>query len=173
MSDFETQLIEAGRHRARCVEFEWPEPKPGKAQGIALGFLMSDGDVDQGRMITSWHYFTDASLQYTVQALRACGWKGEDPSEITVADLGSEVELGVVHEEWEGKVRAKVKFVNPLGGGMVKAEKRLEGNDLKKFGASMKAKIRAIGGGSPRPKPAAGGQPAAQPAQGSDDDIPF
>jgi hypothetical protein len=162
MSDFE--LIQQGRHRATCFEFEFPEPKPGRAQAIALGFRMSDGDVDQGRVITAWKYFADGALAYTLEALRACGWRGDNPADITIADLANEVELVVQHEEYEGKWRAKVSFINPLGGGMVKAEKRLEGNNLKSFGAAMRAKIRALDGGQrPAPKPAQTGQPATSP----------
>ncbi len=159
MSDFE--LIQAGRHRATCFEFEFPEPNPGKAQGIALGFRFSEGDADQGRTITAWKYFTDGALKYTLDALRACGWRGDNPAEITMEDLGAEVELVVQHEpyggsneKYLGSMQAKVAFINPLGGGMVKAEKRLEGASLKSFGAAMKAKIRAVEG-APRPAPAA------------------
>lgn len=153
-----TELITIGRHKATCFEFEFPEPAAGKAQGIALGFRLSDGDVDQGRVITAWKYFSDGALAYTIEALRACGWKGDDPSEITMADLANEVELVIQHEEYpfgSGDWKAKVAFINVLGGGMVKAEKRLEGNDLKKFGAAMKAKIRAVGAGAKRERPAA------------------
>ena len=131
MSDF--QMIQAGRHRATCFEFEWPEAAPGKAQGIALGFRLSEGDVDQGRTITAWKYFTDGALKYTLDALRACGWRGDNPAEITIEDLGAEVELVIQHEPYGGSnekylgtMQAKVAFINPLGGGMVKAEKRLE-----------------------------------------------
>jgi len=160
MSDF--QIIQAGRHRATCFEFEWPEAAPGKAQGIALGFRFSEGDADQGRTITAWKYFTDGALKYTIDALRACGWRGDNPAEITMDDLGAEVELVVQHEpyggtneKYFGTVQAKVAFINPLGGGMVKAERRLEGASLKSFGAAMKAKIRAVEGGAPRPATAA------------------
>lgn len=187
MSDYE--LIQAGRHRATCFEFEFPEPASGKSQGIALGFRLSDGDVDQGRIITAWKYFSDGALPYTLEALRACGWRGDNPAEITIADLASEVELVVQHEEYEGKWRAKVSFINPLGGGMVKAEKRLEGQGLKSFGAAMRAKIRSLDGGQrPPAKPpsvppsggpgSGGGHPNAPgndwgPAPGTNDDIPF
>lgn len=167
MSDY--NLIQPGRHRATCFEFEFPEPKPGKAHSIALGWRFSDGDADQGRIITSWHYFSDGALAFTLEALRAAGWRGEDPSEITLEDIGNEVELVIRHEEYEGKTRARVQFVNQLGGGMVKSEKRLEGNDLKKFGASMKAKIRALGGASPKHTT----KKADPPAAGKDDDLPF
>ena len=152
MSDYE--LIQAGRHRATCFEFEFPEPNPGKSQAIALGFRLSEGDVDQGRVITAWKYFADGALVYTLEALRACGWRGDNPADITIAELAEEVELVVQHETYEGKVRAKVSFINPLGGGMVKAEKRLEGPNLKNFGAQMRAKIRSLDGGQ-RPAPAA------------------
>lgn len=151
-------LITPGRHKATCIEFEFPEVEPGKSQAIALGFRLADGDVDQGRIITAWKYFTDGALAYTLEGLRACGWRGDDPSEITMADLGNEVELVIQHEEYpagSGAWKAKVAFINPPGGGgMVKAERRLEGAGLKKFGAAMKAKIRGLGGAQ-RPRPAA------------------
>lgn len=189
MSDFE--LIQAGRHRATCFEFEWPETAPGKAQGIALGFRMVDGDVDQGRVITAWKYFTDAALPYTLEALRALGWRGDNPADITLADLSAEVELMIQHEpyggtnaKYAGTMQAKVAFINPLGGGMVKAEKRLEGQGLKSFGAAMRAKIKALDGGArPERKPPATPPPATHPnapggdwdapPPGGDSDIPF
>ena len=167
MSDYD--LIQIGRHSATCFEFEFPEPAAGKSQGIALGFRFSEGDADQGRIITAWKYFSDKALPYTIEALRACGWRGDNPAEITIADLAEEVEITIKHETYDGTTRAKVDYINPLGGGMVKAEKRLEGPSLKNFGAQMRAKIRAIDGGQ-RPAPAARppgvptGQQQAKPA---------
>lgn len=153
MSDLD--IIQAGRHRGRCFGHEFAFSSNKGTPQVGLGFRMSEGDVDENRVITAFRYFTDNSYEYSVADLRTCGWTGDDLATITLEDLQNEVELVIVHEEYEGKVRAKVAYINPIGGGMIKSEKAMTPDELRKFATSMRTKVRAVGGaGQTKPKPA-------------------
>lgn len=146
MSDYE--LIQEGRHRARCFGHELSYSSNKGTPTVALGFRMSEGDVDQGRVITAFRYPTDAALEYCVKDLRTCGWQGDDMGAMDDAELAAnEVELVVEHEEYDGKLRAKVKWINPLGGGMIKSETPMDEKQKRDFGRAMAAKVRALSGG--------------------------
>lgn len=146
MSDY--QIIQAGRHRATCFGYELSYSSVKGTPQIALGFRMSPGDADERRVITHFRFFTDAALEYAVKDLRTLGWKGDDLGSIDEAELANEVELVVEHEVGQdGKTRAKVVFVNAIGGGMLRSETPMDEKQRKDFGREMAAKVRALGGG--------------------------
>lgn len=130
-------------------------------------------------------------IDHTVNALRNCGWTGDDLSDLpqlAESDMLAEiVELVVAHETFEGKRRAKVQWVNRQGGGKIKLERAIEGNDLKDFGQRMRTRVGNAGNKPVGPRPAA--SPPRSPPRGNDvppgmpplhdapprtdDDIPF
>jgi hypothetical protein len=90
--------------------------------------------------------------------MRTAGWQGDD-----VTDLSSlsrpdvpEVELVIAHEEWEGKTREKVKWVNAAGGIALKA---LDQGKKQALAARIRATVAAVdqdlkssgNGGGPKP----------------------
>jgi hypothetical protein len=179
-------LIAEGKYRGRASDWMLGKAGTGTEQiGVLFDFL--DVTEDDGKPFSmSWYgAFTDKALPHTVKGLRACGWEGSDPSELDERKGGldaNEVQLVVEHEEYEGEMRAKIRWVNKLGGlGM---NTPLEGGDLKSFGARMKAKILALdpsnaakhakgNGKSPAAKPAPKAPPRDDAPPPGDDDIPF
>jgi hypothetical protein len=150
---------------------------PGKEQ-FAIAFKILDG-ADQGRTITWFGTFaSDAAFEYTVKQIKKCGWTGSD---LTAVELSSEpVSILIEDEEFEGKVRTKVKAVGNGGGGI----KQMDQNRAKSFAAKMAQRIKAFdvknGTGAPAARPTQQRQsiPQRPPQQwsgeGSDDsDIPF
>lgn len=123
---------------------------------------------------TSYLYFTDACMEMTEKALRTLGW---DPIEnqwgiddmITMgAIIGAKASLVCAWEEWEGKNRFKVKFINePGGGGAVK--ERLSSDEASSFTSALRQRLGVTGGA--KKKKAAKPAPAAVGAD--DDEIPF
>lgn len=201
----EQQFIAKGRHAAVCRVIQFGETENGKPQ-IAIGFEIyspnaDDPDQDAGRSITYFGSFdepapgkTKGAFDFTIEALKNCGWTGDDLTELpTLAETGQlnqEVSIVVATEEYppgSGDWSSKVKWVNRPGGGAVKLKKPMSAQDVKTFAASMKSRIRSVGGGtgtgaSNRPTqsaPSNGGggsrqtQPHPNAPGGRLDDIPF
>lgn len=171
-----TDIIQKGRHRARATghQFCWT----GKGQDtptVYIGFVISDGDVDEGRVITAMKFLTPDAIGYTVEAFRNMGWQGDDlyalGQEGDAALYPEEIELVIEHEHYAAKDewRAKVAFINRIGGGMLKPEKPMNSDEFKRMAASLRTQVRAAGAGGKRPS---SNKPATPPAGGSHPNAP-
>lgn len=152
-------MIAAGKHRARAVKGELTESGQKKTPCIAVEFQL----VDEGSFIWAYLYLTEKTQKRSLESLKHCGFKGLDlAGDLMAQGLGSqEVELVVEHEEYEGKTRARVQWVNSLDGGPGSSME-----DDKK--AAVAARMRGL-------LMAQGGQDVAAPAGGraGGDNIPF
>lgn len=159
-----------GTYRATPTDAVLSESKEGNPQ-IAVTFSLID---DPASKITWFGSFkSEASTEIALKALRAMGWTGND---LSVFEFGNDmphemagvaVEIVVETEDYEGKSRTKVKWVNAPGGG-VAVKNPMSAPAVKSFAARMKAAIAAFDAqnGKPTPKPA--------PKNGSSDaEIPF
>jgi len=140
--------------------------------------------LDQNLDITGYFYVEkrDGSLNtITIDALKAAfQWDGIDPfwlQDTDLSEMAAQLKLGF--EEYEGKRRLKVQFLNPYGssgGGVSQADNSTRQTIMTRLGA----KLRARSGGTPAnapaptaPKPAAPeatapqepAPPQAQPAE--------
>ena len=102
-------IAEQKNTRAQVVTAGLTETKSGKEQ-IAIGFQLLDGP-DAGQSISKFGSLSDAALPYTTKDLRTLGWK--DGQEIDTI-VSAECKLTIVHEEYEGKTSAKVKWINSI-----------------------------------------------------------
>ncbi|MBA2390552.1 MAG: hypothetical protein H0V67_09905 [Geodermatophilaceae bacterium] len=88
---------------------------------------------------------------FTIDALKeSLGWDGRSLATLNDNDWSAmEVQLTIQHEEYEGKSRPKVKFINhrdaQAGGGVEK----LDPQAVKSLDAMYGAKLRAINGSTP------------------------
>jgi hypothetical protein len=185
-------------YAARATLWDLGETSTGKEQ-VAVEFIIMTPDADL-RRVTWFGYFTDDTIDRTIESLRIMGWTGNDLSDLQGLDA-NEVELVVEDETYEGKTRAKVRWVNRPGGLALKAP--LSVDRKKAFAASMRDRIKTFDAtaGTPKPKsdkprPATRGNPppggyggltpgqlgganppgigeADGPPPMSDDDIPF
>lgn len=129
--------------------------KPGtfKAKGMsaALGYTSSDKEqvavelriLDEeflGDTITWYGYFTDGTTERTLESLRLLGWAGDDLFDLS--GIGStEVRIVIEEDEYEGKVRLKVRWVNAIGGlGLAKPMNEAQS---RAFAARMKGSVLA------------------------------
>ena len=120
--------------------------------------------------ITGYFYLEkkDGSLNTnTIESLKAAlGWDGRDPFWLQDADLGeTAVQLKLGFEEYHGRQRIKVRFLNPYGSeaaGVSKADDAAR----RSIGNRLGSKFRAHAGGTPAnaPKPAGKPQSPARPA---------
>lgn len=167
-------LIAVGKHRARCRSIALGYTNNGKEQAAIEFELIDPGDSDHGRSIAKYAFFSEGALQYTVADLRALGWTGVDPAELpdlaATGKLGNEVEIVVVHDTYNGKTSAKVKYVNKIGG--VKLANPMDDGERKEFGASMRRQIAALSGDAYEDPPASSGG-GYSGSVNPEDDIPF
>lgn len=175
-------MIEAGTYRARALTAALGETKAGNEQvGVQLELL-----DHEGQSITWYGYFTEKTTEGTFKALRTLGWQGTDLSDLTGVDA-NEVQIVVERETYEGKERARVRWINGTGG--LAMANALPPDKAKAFAARMKGQVLAYdkgnGGGSgskaspAKPKPAltappsraAGGDDIPDPTE--EDGLPF
>lgn len=147
-----------------------------------------------GQTIMWTGYFSGGATEYTIKALRAFGFTGDElmgfPAQRPENEVSAVVEM---KEANSGKSYPNVAWINPPNRGF-KIEKPIEGPELRKFSAAFKAHLKtapAIAGTKavleqPSEEPAPedtgagtgwGGPPNDEsgppPRAASDDDIPF
>lgn len=98
-----------GTVKARAKEWALGLSSTGKEQ-IAVMFELTSGE-HAGQSITWFGYFTENTVDRTLDSLRHCGWQGDNLAELDSLDA-NEVELVLGEEEYDGKVRTKVQWVN-------------------------------------------------------------
>lgn len=106
--------------------------------------------------ISGFFVLTDKAAKWTIEKLRAMGYRGEDFAELNHEGLliGNECDITVEHEEYGGQWRAKIGWVNPLGegggGGDVKRDP-VAAKNARRFNAMLK-KMPSKGGEAPPPR---------------------
>lgn len=75
---------------------------------IIIRFSTAKGEMD------GWFCLNEASLPYTIEKLDNIGWTGDEIGELDQTDIlvGKRCFIVVGEEEYKGKIRPRVKFVN-------------------------------------------------------------
>lgn len=129
-------------------------PKAGTPQ-VVMKFTITDGEL-QGEQIMWVGSLHGGAAQYTVKSLVACGLTGDDITACETQDLNRDVEIVVGWEEWDGKTRAKIKFINVPG--------QFGSFEVKKLDSGKKARLTAELRGLMKAQGATAAKPAARPA---------
>ena len=106
--------------------------------------LMIDFSIkfeDGTRVRSIPQYINDKTLDFVIERLRACGWKGDDISNLAGIDA-QEVDIEITVEQYQGKDRNKYNIMT--GGGRFSVQKPI---DPKMFNAKFAA-LRGSAGGS-------------------------
>jgi hypothetical protein len=135
-------MIEEGTYTAHAVQWDWGFAGTDKKRQIAVQFEILEGPY-AGYTITWFGFFTEKTMQRTIESLRYCGWQDDDI--IKMEGMGTlQVQIVVGHEEWEGKPRAKVRWVNRLGGGTIKLESPMDMAQKRLFAAEMRMHAKQV-----------------------------
>jgi hypothetical protein len=161
-------VINEGNHRARCTgeaDAQFGYSSNGTEQIALLFDLLDESDQPTGDRITWFGYFSEKAVPIAIKALRACGWQGDNFTDLTGVE-SQVVELVVKHEPYEDrvtgeqKVSAKVAFINqPGAGGRVEMKKQMDAGQRAAFAAKMRGALVAE---KQAARPAT--RPAARPA---------
>lgn len=167
-------------HKARAEKWTLGMTGTGKEQ-IVVFFRFIGGEFD-GQGITWYGFFTDGTIDRTLDSLRHCGWAGDNIGELDGLDA-NEVELELEDDTYNGKTTTKVKWVNRLSGPSLKNQ--MDATQVRDFAARMRGRAAAhklkYGGPAAAAAPRSGARPARAAGGGggfdtpppTDDDIPF
>jgi hypothetical protein len=150
------------------------------APQLAAAFIISEGE-HAGKSVPWYGYFTDKTKKRTLESLRIAGWSNDDIGDIE--GFGdTEVDIVVEHNEWDGKVTARVAWVNRAGSGGVALRNPMSDAERKAFAAKLKgdavmsrktAGVPAQQKPAPKAKPSPNAAPTSEFPAAADDDIPF
>lgn len=154
-----SELHAEGRFRARALEGAWGHSQNGTEQ-VAVMFHVLDTDA----RLTWYGFLTEKTSERTMNSLLACGVTDLETLEGLNSD---EVEVVVEHEEYNGKTRAKIQWVNRLGSGGVAMKNKAEGSALKSMLAKHKGNFLKL------KKEQGVEQKAPSGPAPSDDNLPF
>lgn len=115
-------MIPRGTYRARAGGPEtvtWGDSSNHNDQ-MCVPFRIRDQDSEQNGQRINWlKTVTDGNIDFVSKALEAAGWDGVDFGALT--GLGSvDCDIVIVHREFEGKWRAEIEYINPIGRGVFK-----------------------------------------------------
>jgi hypothetical protein len=148
--------IKTGIYKARAIDpvkGGYVEQAYGKSKsGIPELFLRVEIS-SIGRVLTTPLYFSAEAAPYSVSRLRACGWKGEDLSDLTGVDA-NEIDVDISYKIWsqadggDGSSKLKVQILSG-GSGAFGSSNPVSPRE---FAASVAA-LTGKGGGNGTPKP--------------------
>jgi hypothetical protein len=137
-------MLEIGLYRAKAVDHQFGVAETGTEQ-VAVTFEVCVGPAS-GERITWYGFFTEAAAKRTLESLRTCGWEGDDVTNLVGVDK-LEVELDVVHENYNGELRPRVRWVNKPGG--VKMKRPMTEEQKRALAVRMKGLALATRTGAP------------------------
>ena len=106
-------MLEPGDYKATVVSYGVAEAnKPGGDPSVVVEF-----EVEGGEKISGFFSLSTKALKYTLEKLLNCGLRnlsdlGSGAPVHEVFDSKKDFTINVVHEQYDGKTRAKVAFVN-------------------------------------------------------------
>lgn len=160
-------LIPPGTYAARAVYHDLGESKNGRFQ-VAVTFEIVAGDYI-GRRLTYFATFAPGrATEFAIKALRAAGWTCDDPTVLT--GLGdAECDIVVEHDEYNGRIRDRIRFVNRPGErGAFTFKAPLSEEKRRAIAAQLRGTVIAVSresGQPPQPAPQGQRRPAPMPAQ--------
>jgi hypothetical protein len=124
-----------GTFKARAKEWALGHSKNGKEQ-VAVLFEITQGE-HAGKSYTWFGFFTDQTTDRTLDSLRHCGWDGDNFVELKGLDA-NEVEIVIDTDEYEGKPRTKVQWVNRPS--RLAMREQMSGQEVSAFAARMRGR---------------------------------
>jgi hypothetical protein len=133
-----TPRIAAGTYRGRAIKGteQYGQTSNGNDQ------IVIDLDLFEiGEKASTFLVFTDKAASYSIDRLRACGWKGEDLTNLDGIDA-NEVDVEVKYEMYQGEQKMKVQILT--GGGSVKLKDQLDDKGKKAFAAKYRDLAKSV-----------------------------
>ncbi len=171
--------IVAGKYLAKCTgegNVQFGYTKNGHEQ-IVIDFELLNEGYEGQRVQWFGTFANEKSIEIAVKSLRACGWQGDNLTDLRGIDQ-NEVELDIGFEDFDGKRRMKVRWVNRPGSGRVVLKEVMGEREKQALAKRLRGAILALrepGSAAKGPAPTRGapaGKPQREPGDDSDQ-IPF
>jgi hypothetical protein len=109
-------IVKPGKYVAKVVDYGIPEIQPGKIACVALTFEFKD-DTSL-RQLTWFGYLSDAAIGIAIKGMITAGLKSNDLLTLLGPEAfhDKEVQITVENEEYDGKTRARIKWINEISG---------------------------------------------------------
>lgn len=134
-------ILPAGRYNARAVDAKMGRTQTGKEQ-VGVLFEIMDPAEQAGTRITWYGYFTEKTVDRTLESLEHCGWNGNSLGAGDLDTARGEVQIVIEHEaDQKGEQRARVKWVNSIGG--LQLGEVLDEASIQKLNQQLKGKLLA------------------------------
>lgn len=174
-------LYDEGTYRARAVQGSAMLGYSSRdTEQVAVLLRFVDGPYAQHTI--GWYgYFSDKTMERTIESLRYMGWRGDDMFDLSTVgdDQAEDVDIVIEHEtNDDGEVRARVRWINKPGGGIA-LKKPMTEAQAKAFATRMRGAVVAYDRKAGQPKNNGGVGPqrrpdrAEPPPHKDDDNIPF
>lgn len=126
------QRIPGGVHKGRAIA---GSEQYGTSSGGHDQIVVDLSLTELGEQVSTFLIFSDASAPYSIQRLRACGWQGDDLSNLAGIDA-NDVDVEVRYEMYDSKQQMRVQILT--GGGRVVLDKPLDDQGKRAFAAKFK-----------------------------------
>jgi hypothetical protein len=142
-----SEQIQAGTYKGRAVagSAQYGHTSNGNEQ-IALDLSVPA----LGRTLTTFLYFSDAAAPWSLERLKACGWAGDNVTDLAGIDK-NEIDIQVKYEEWNGQPKLRVEILTGSGGKVQLAD-QMDDKTKRAFGARMSQFMKGIGSKPADPK---------------------
>jgi len=148
--------MRSGRFKARGIKGSEQFGEAGENKTLQIAV---DLDIPElGRSVTTFLFMSPAAAPYSVERLRALGWKGENITDLSGIDA-NEVEVEVRSEMYQGKQQWRVEILT--GPGRVTLSNTIDKAAFAARFASLGLGLKA--GGSAPTNTAGGGGGADEP----------
>jgi hypothetical protein len=148
--------IPAGRYQGQVASYEFgPDPRNGTPI-VRINMRVTDGPY-AGQTAQFKNGFGEKAVKYTKRALLALGWQGKDIKTAAddIAAAKKTVPMEIVIADWEGRQWSSVRSIGAFSDPLGKADDATV-KDVNQWLADVGEE-----------------EPAAQPANGRNSDLPF
>ncbi len=152
----EEKLRDEGDYPVLAIAYKWGYAGGEKHEQIGVRIRITEG-ADKGQSMLWYGGFHPNSEEFTIKALKAMGiWDKIWDAPSGQIEGASPAIAVVKHEQYQGKTRAKVQWIN---GADVVMKDEMNPNDLAKFAHRMRGNIQRHGGGGGGQQQQRGGVP--------------
>jgi hypothetical protein len=138
----QNQPAHGSRHKVRCVDFELGFSNNNNPQ-VGLGIEIVDGPF-AGQYFPTYLSFSDNAAEYSIQKMRALGWKGNDFTQLDSVKDDIAMASFEHEEDDQGENRVRIGWINKLG---VAMKNKMSSADVQAFNKRMSALAQRVGGG--------------------------
>lgn len=133
-------VCKSGEHKARALSAALSTLKNGSQFAEVIFSLIEGGEITWA----GWFGDDQKKNTWTIEALRHCGWRGDDLTDLTGIDRNL-VMLVIENDSKDGHTRSKVRYVNRIGTS-AQHKNRMSPMEAKQLADKLKSLCQSVSG---------------------------